>query len=246
MPVKNSQTKGFAPIIILLLVVAIGVVGYVLIPKPGGIEYIKRQLTWPRPTPTPIPPPSCFYEQVMCVTAPCPPVLRCPAKESSTETATWKTYTNTKIGFSFKYPKEWVYEDSSDLGLGVATEERKSGYQLLLGNPNRTTSAGPGKTVIAGSVSVTVYNKENYAYYKEDLSYYTDGSNKKTSKKDSNINGLIVEEIHHQNCPTNDDCISVGFKNDGNVFIFDTWVWNQRYKDLDTIYKILSTLKFTN
>ncbi len=32
-------------------------------------------------------------------------------------TAGWKTYTNTKYGFEFKYPSDWTLEDNKDTGL---------------------------------------------------------------------------------------------------------------------------------
>lgn len=70
------------------------------------------------------PPPGCYYKQVQCIQAPCNPVLVCgnPSLDqvvvqtphatpfpSSTgdETANWKTYNNTNLGFSIKYPSDW-------------------------------------------------------------------------------------------------------------------------------------------
>ncbi len=161
---------------------------------------------------------------------------------NNTEISNWKTYTNNKYQFSFKYPSEWTYADSSELALGQDSERRKGGYHLLLGDPNNTVSAGGGKTIIAGSISINIYNKDNYAFFSEDLSdYHKDGK-----AKTINVTGLDIQEVHHTACPTNEDCISVIFKKGGNVFNFDTWVWSERYNDLDIIYKTISTLKFTN
>lgn len=110
--------KGFAPILILLAIILIGavaVVGYKLLPKPSGVEYIKSLFVYPRPTPTPTPEPGCHYEQVECFTTPCPPVLRCPSKEKgSAETTDWKTYKNSLVvGFSLKYPYDWKVKNEN-------------------------------------------------------------------------------------------------------------------------------------
>src|SRR3989338_8770479 len=106
---RTSSQRGFAPILILILIAVAGIVGYVLIPKPGGVEYIKRQLTWPRPTPTPTPPPGCYYHQVECFTTPCDPILVCPTPtDKIDEAANWKVYRNTTIGFSLKYPSDYL------------------------------------------------------------------------------------------------------------------------------------------
>jgi hypothetical protein len=157
---------------------------------------------------------------------------------SSSDTASWKTYINNEYQFSFKYPPIWTSEDSSDLGLGRASEMRKGGYQMFLGNPAKIVSAGNGRTMIAGSIEIDIYNKDNYAYYSDNLNdYYKDPISTKTVA----VNGLNILEVHHTVCPTNKDCISVMFKKGGNVFVFYSLVWTERLKDLDTIYQILST-----
>ena len=80
------RQAGFAPIILLILPVVAGIVGYILILKHGGVEYIveyvKKQLTWPRPTSTSTPAPGCYYQQVECFTAPCEPILVCPISQA--------------------------------------------------------------------------------------------------------------------------------------------------------------------
>lgn len=133
---------------LLIAVVAVGVVvGYVLLPKPGGVEFIKEQLTWPRPTPTPTPPPGCYYEEVICIQAPCPPVLVCPTPgarhepNGSVETANWKTYTSGNHRFSIKYPPTWLYREVVDPALGV--DEVWFSTQALGFPPGQTGARAP-------------------------------------------------------------------------------------------------------
>lgn len=82
--------KGFAPIIILLGITIIAVLV-------GGVlvytNYSNNQSKLnPQPTPT----------------------------STSDETANWKTYTNKKYGFSFKYPSNWVENEGKiEEKLGV-------------------------------------------------------------------------------------------------------------------------------
>lgn len=221
----NNQ-KGFAPFLILVAILVVS--GLVV----GAYYFAKSQSAKSEVTPSPNP----------VVTSKTPQST--PLPSPTDEIANWKTYTNSKYRFSFKYPSQWIYEESSDLGLGEDSERRKSGYHILLGDPNVKVSAGGGKTIIAGSVDIHVYNKENYAYYTDNLDEYYKVINKKPTRKTTNVNGLTIEEVHHGSCITSDDCISVIFKKDANVFNFDTWVWVERYKDLETIYQILSTFKF--
>ncbi|MBI2268017.1 MAG: hypothetical protein HYU80_01055 [Candidatus Blackburnbacteria bacterium] len=127
---RFNRQKGFASILILLVVVILAVVVYVAVPKPGGIEYIKKQLTWPRPTPTPTPPPGCSYQEVQCVKAPCDPVLLCTdylrPTATTDETAGWKTYTNPKYLYEFKYPQTWQ----------LIVDPKTEGREVSIKSPN--------------------------------------------------------------------------------------------------------------
>ncbi len=220
------KQTGFAPILILVGILVITLVG-------GGAYYFGSQKPPVQP------------QNPIVISSPTPttsPTDASGVPNGTAETANWKTYTNNKYQFSFKYPPVWTYADSSNLGLGEASEARKGGYRILLGDPARTVSAGNGKTIIMGSIDLKIHNKENDAFYYDNLSDYYKNP---TSTKNTVINGLSISEIHHTACSTNNDCISVLFKKGGNIFIFDTWVWTERLKDLDTIYQILSTFKFT-
>lgn len=79
------RNKGFAPIIILVLI-TLAVVGYI------GYKYLQstnqpfNQSTSPSPSPTPTPDP----------------------------TANWKTYTDKGKEYSLKYPSQYFYQESGD------------------------------------------------------------------------------------------------------------------------------------
>ncbi|MBI2590921.1 MAG: hypothetical protein HYW33_03540 [Candidatus Blackburnbacteria bacterium] len=83
-PAIKIKERGFVPILVLIIIflAAVVAVGYLLLPKPSGVEYIKKQLIWPRPTATPTPAPGCYYQQVVCFTTPCDPILVCPTPQT--------------------------------------------------------------------------------------------------------------------------------------------------------------------
>ncbi len=96
-----QKQKGFAPIIILVGVLVIAVVV-------GGVYFLGKQAT-PKtsqslqPTTQPTIQPTTV-----------PPILTPNVNSAPTgaeEAADWKTYTNTKYGFSFQYPSDsdWVF-----------------------------------------------------------------------------------------------------------------------------------------
>ncbi len=156
----------------------------------------------------------------------------------------WNSYSNSKYRFSFQYPAEWVYDDTSTAALGVGSEKLRSGYHIILGpkndinNTNDPESSDP-KT--SGPISIHINNLENYAFYSSNLgSYFPEPSSKETIK----LPNLTVYTIHHKACPNNIDCLSVILKKEENIFIFDLWDWENRYKDLNTVYQIITSLKF--
>lgn len=51
-------------------------------------------------------------------------------------TANWKTYTNTKYGFSFKYPKDWVIEEEPVKKQGILIWSAEGYAQLEEGRNN--------------------------------------------------------------------------------------------------------------
>ena len=97
--------KGFANIIlVVVIVILVGAVGYFAFVKKS--EPVAQQ-----PTPTPI--------QTKTST---------PTPTTKDETSSWKTYTNSSVGFSFKYPADWKVSDDGKGDINL-TDSNKT-YML--------------------------------------------------------------------------------------------------------------------
>lgn len=85
-----GKQKGMTPLVVVVLV-AVTIAGYVIYQKQF------KQVTAP--------------QQVQSTPAPIP----IPESTSSAETTNWKIYTNTKYGYTLKYPNNWyVWKDVED------------------------------------------------------------------------------------------------------------------------------------
>lgn len=58
--------------------------------------------------------PGCYYQQVQCIRAPCPPILVCP---SLTPSPSWNIYSNPNIPFTFNYPNELLLSEGNTIVL---------------------------------------------------------------------------------------------------------------------------------
>ena len=96
---KNS--KGFAQVLIILLLVTVGVLIYF------GLKYAELSKQTER------------LDRLH--TSPSP-------SASSSPTAGWETYTNTKYNYSIQYPSDWTYREFPDTQSGAAFR--------LVGDPN--------------------------------------------------------------------------------------------------------------
>ena len=83
------------------------------------------QVSTPTPTPTAVPTPTIATNSGTLV---------------ATDTATWKTYTNTKYNFSIKYPVSWINQEYSD---GTGTNFASSAASLQSPTVNIRTIAKP-------------------------------------------------------------------------------------------------------
>lgn len=78
------------------------------------------------------------------------------------ETADWKTYTNSKYGFSFKYPQEWNIGIPSFEGFEGKDESNKTLFRADITNSsdfkNNALLSGEKKIL---NISVSVWNNES-------------------------------------------------------------------------------------
>lgn len=92
------KQKGWAPIVIVVLIAILAVGGYLIYKLP------RTSVTPPTPQTTPVPSPTLNPS---------------PAPTGIDETTTWKTYTNKKLGVEFKYPSDWYLLELPDADLSV-------------------------------------------------------------------------------------------------------------------------------
>ena len=206
------KQKGFAPIIILLVITVIGGVGY--------FAYIKGYLNY-------------FIPKSNFNSIPIPP-------PSSDLTANWKTYTNTKYGYTIEYPSNYF--------VGF--------YDVISGNFNAATGAEhqldmlpPTKDVFNNFLQIQVVNLKEVVNnnYKESKNHFqttsiSDLVNSKFagySDYEYSFTGQALETIGWGGVVTKGTYKVIFFQKDGNIYSI-------YLKDSDSFNKILSTFKFAD
>ncbi len=127
------RQKGFAPIIILLVIFVLVAAGY--------FAYTNRYFVKNSPAPVPIPVPTLIVK---------PP-------SSPDPTANWKTYSNPKIFFQFKYPSDYTLADVSP------NEGQKGKYVINVSSP---TTPNEGNTFQKNELGITIFvQPENFTRY---------------------------------------------------------------------------------
>jgi hypothetical protein len=113
------RQKGFAPIIILLVIVALGLFGYFAFAK----GYLSVNL--PKPLASVIP-----------SAIPSPSITPDP-------TANWKTYNNSSLGFEVKYPADFTTKVDSipNNGVQVTFNNSKQKGILIIKRPNNNPAS---------------------------------------------------------------------------------------------------------
>lgn len=122
----NKNKKGFVNIalVVLILVILVGSVGYFVFVKRS--EPITEQLT---------------LSPVQSMTSTKTAVSLSPASTSD-KTANWETYTNTTLGFSIKYPTDWTVDSlrsnreksGSDVVFDIGIPESHEGVRVDVSN----------------------------------------------------------------------------------------------------------------
>ncbi|OGE37917.1 hypothetical protein A3B45_01330 [Candidatus Daviesbacteria bacterium RIFCSPLOWO2_01_FULL_39_12] len=91
----SVNQKGFAPILIIILIAALAIGGYLVYSdKIGVYQNQPKPIPSPQPMTQPSPSPATIYEST-----------------NSAETANWKTYTHYELGYTVKYPETWLFDE---------------------------------------------------------------------------------------------------------------------------------------
>lgn len=112
--------KGLAPILIVVLIAALAAGGYFIYKLPRTSVTPPTPQTTPAPSPTPSP---------------------SPALTDTEEISNWKTYTNTRYGYSFKYPQDLYLKTPSAVENTVTFLFEKYRGQTLIDQPEFGISA---------------------------------------------------------------------------------------------------------
>jgi len=133
------KQHGFAPILIVTILAAVL----------GGYFYFQKSQTSPTTPTSPIH--ACSPDSKMCSDgshvsrippncdfAPCPT----SSTTSSADMTNWKTYTNTKKGYSFKYPSDWQLLSIRNVSGGEITADDNDQTTARLVSPAKPCPSG--------------------------------------------------------------------------------------------------------
>ncbi len=191
--------KGFIlPLVIVTLVIVAAIIGVGL--------YIGKKISSVQPQSTVI-----SNSVASPVPSPTPDV-----------TANWKTYTNAKYNFSFKYPSAWnvTYDQQPD----PAGNPDK--YSILMGDSSSSLSI----TILKSNQSQTFASLSN-------LLNLPSGSATITSRKEISVAGSKALFVTQDNNKVG----ALMLNSSGNIIILETASTNMSILD-----QIISTFKFTN
>lgn len=175
-----------------LIIIAFFIVLVLLVLGLAGAFALGKNSQTPTPTPTPEAV-ACTMEAKVCpdgVTSvgrsgPNCEFTACPTTTASdsADTSSWKTYTNTEYGISFKYPVEWKarLNNPSDI----------VGRDWTIGAYDPTPNAG-GLTISGSSKSID-------EAYKSEKANYSSGSSSIKSDVKVNLYGLEGRKITVEN-----------------------------------------------
>lgn len=168
---------------------------------------------------------------------------------SNIDTSGWKTYTNTKYEYTFKYPKDWVVENKKATSGFFYNEHALD--QVIISDSKSPYASD--QYDYYDSCNISAFTKDNNQSIEEWINgseiyvEYGEGVHQGNSaaEKNNNLTGLLVEE----GGPNVTTAVSFYFVIDGYIFRYGYFtgmdidhreVFNQ-YKD--TCMTILSTLK---
>lgn len=228
--------KGFAPILIIILVAAV-ILG-------GGYLYFTNQSKPPQKI-------ACTADAMICPdgtavgrTGPNCEFAACPTPKESTSSADmtdWKTYTSDKYSFTIKHPDDWYNKEEIVGNSERGTDSDQTYFALGIGKGDRFPS-----TVSSDypNLNVIVYENANL-----DDKIKSSIQDKSDQLDIIQFAGQTATKISHFNS-TNPELVSPSYTNiitqkNSNIFVFYYPVIKSP-ADSVIINQILSTFKFTD
>lgn len=195
--------KGLAPILVLIIITMLAIGGYLYFQRQNKVITPKSQTSQ------------------ASISSPNP----------NDETANWQVYTNTKFGYSLKYPPSLYIDSEKDTGLGFRLTKNKDVQD-------------PAERIKQPELGVIV--QENSTLEKQiastKLGSPPDPGTKIETIQLNGMNALRIENIIEGNPFGN---ISNMFEKDNNVFSVTIFTSTKDPELIDTYNKMVSTFNFT-
>jgi hypothetical protein len=231
-PITPTPVKSKSPLlmifIVIILLLALGAAGFFAYQN----WQLKQQVSQALPTPTSFISPAPV---ITTITTPDP-------------TANWKIYSDSKYGYSFKYPSDYLYKDNGPNNVQLSLENNPkaltSGTQpAILDTITFSNSAN-------NSFSINIYPKSSSPQFNTNVNNFyefsgvcgTQFADKTVLNKISNLNGMDYKEIQ-QNSADGKVLTDICLLNATNNPIILRSLDNSTSS---LITKILSTFTFTS
>lgn len=167
-----------------------------------------------------------ILESFEIITSPSPMVSPQPTADP---TVSWKTYTNSKYGFTFKYPENWDFQE-----LYSKTQSNTIDYlQLTLAKKEYFDPIPKSKPHITINAVETIDRDKLSIYQNTEV------------VKSITVDGIEAEERKHSTS-TVDDTKYVTLTTNNMTYTFESRMSSQDQEQRDIFDQILSTFKFTN
>lgn len=181
--------------------------------------------------------------------SPTPIVISTPDPAS----VNWKIYTNTKLGFSFKYPSNWIfYEENYDFNLSKSGTTSSPGTIVKLGRKPTTDEIkaykewymqSPPNDLLYDNIDLVFGSGKSFDKF--NLRDFVTGTDDTIiSVKPIVIDQNVVAEEYDHGCQSS--CLDVVFRRSEMVFDFSLVNYSDKDPRLQILPEILSTFKFTN
>lgn len=153
-------------------------------------------------------------------------------------TANWKTYNSPNVNFIFKYPSDWrvISNSERELQFGNKTYQGVGVTLRYPPIPQDLKNFTPEYIFLSGFRGEDFSSNFLDSYIKEEYKFSMIKVNIKM------VGDVAVHEVQHQSCPSN-NCLDLLFLIQDIIFKVDSNVDSDVKTYLETIYKIISTIK---